>query len=97
FEGYIRADGSPVVWNHINSREDSISEYLFTGLRRIAGVDLNDFQKVFGEQVKDVFSQNWTQIEQYKKDGYLIYDGNQLRFTEKGIDISNTILTEFIF
>lgn len=96
-ETYIKSGGSSVVWSHNNSREDSISEYLFTGLRRIAGVDLNKFQKVFGEPVKNVFSQNWVQIEHYIEDGYLIYDENQLRFTEKGIDISNTILTEFIF
>lgn len=96
FKTYLSAEGASEVWNHLNSREDNISEYLFTGLRRITGVDLNDFQKRFGEQITDVFSQNWTQIERYIEDEYLIYDGNQLRFTEKGIDISNTILTEFI-
>ena len=96
-KAYLRADGLDVVWTHENSREDHISEYLFTGLRRMEGVDLNDFQNRFGEPIESVFSSNWNQIQRYLREGYLTQTGDWLRFTEKGIDISNTILTEFIF
>lgn len=85
------------VWNHVNSREDDISEYLFTGLRKIEGVDLNEFHARFGESIKEVYAHNWNQIERYIRGKYLVNTGNRLRFTKKGIDISNTILTEFIF
>ena len=89
--------GPFTIWNHVNSREEDISEYLFTGLRKIEGVDLNEFYARFGESIKEIYSHNWNQIERYIREEYLVNTGNQLRFTKKGIDISNTILTEFIF
>ena len=89
--------GPFTIWNHVNSREDDISEYLFTGLRKIEGVDLNEFHARFGESIKEVYADNWDHIERYIREEYLMNTGNQLRFTKKGIDISNTILTEFIF
>jgi oxygen-independent coproporphyrinogen-3 oxidase len=107
-ERYIRADmrnngvpgqegGGPfAVWSHHNSREDSISEFLFTGMRKTEGVSLKDFAARFGQPVEEIFSADWRRIQRFIKEGYLIRSGDNMHFTEKGIDISNTILTEFI-
>ncbi|HWQ80470.1 MAG TPA: radical SAM family heme chaperone HemW [Anaerovoracaceae bacterium] len=84
------------VWSHRNSREDSISEFLFTGMRKTEGVNLKEFAARFGRPVEEIFSSNWRRIQRFIEEEYLIHSEDNLRFTEKGIDISNTILTEFI-
>lgn len=90
------ADSPFVRWHHENSREDSISEFLFTGLRKIKGVDLGEFERRFGQPIEAVYSANWSQIQRYLGEGLLIRSGDNLRFSGEGIDISNTILTEFV-
>lgn len=90
------ADSPFVRWHHENSREDSISEFLFTGLRKIKGVDLGEFERRFGQPIEAVYSANWSQIQRYLEEGLLIRSGDNLRFSGEGIDISNTILTEFV-
>lgn len=95
--GHDRRVYSPfVVWSHNNSRADSISEFLFTGMRKTEGVNLKNFVTWFGRPVEDIFSANWHRIQRFFNEGYLIRSGDNMRFSEKGIDISNIILTEFI-
>lgn len=89
-------DSPFLEWCHINSNEENISEYMFTGLRRLAGIDMNDFEIRFGRRMEDVFSTNWRRIKKYIDEGYLIELNGTLRLSIKGIDISNAILREFV-
>ena len=83
-------------WNHENSVSDQMSEYMFTGLRRIDGIDPAHFEKKFNKPLKSAYFKEWPEIERYVKKGFLISDGRGLRLSEKGIDISNKIMSEFI-
>lgn len=85
-----------VRWRHKNSRQETIAEYLFTGLRKIQGIDAADFRERFGQTVEEVYAEGWERIQRYFDEGFLIRSGDRIRFSEKGIDISNTILAEFI-
>jgi len=83
-------------WRHENSFNDDVSEYMFTGLRMTKGIDLNDFENRFGKTLADTYKKEWAAVRRYIGDGLLIIDGRSLRLSEKGIDISNRIMSEFV-
>lgn len=87
---------SPEEWTHSNTQKDNVSEYIFTGLRKIKGLDLQEFNQIFGMTVQEVYREEWPNINQFICDKYLFMDENKLKLTENGIDISNTILAEFV-
>jgi len=81
---------------HKNDLSDDISEYVFTGLRLISGIALDDFEFRFGVSFQDAYKKEWQQIEKYIKDGFLILSDGRLKLSKAGIDISNKIMSEFV-
>lgn len=75
------------------SKEDEMSEYMFLGLRKTKGIDITDFKEEFGTDIKDIFGEA---IEDNIASGLLIHDGNCLYLSKRGIDISNTVMSDFI-
>jgi oxygen-independent coproporphyrinogen-3 oxidase len=100
-EKYIRAaeglvgdaESSLTVWRHENTKEEDISEYLFTGMRKITGVELSDFRARFGVSLESLYEDV---LEKYRQNGLVEIKNGFLRFTETGIDISNRVLAEFV-
>ena len=82
---------------HRNSESDSISEFMFLGLRRIRGVSAAEFKRCFG---KDLFKMFGCQIDKMTAAGLLkscCEKGDiSISLTNKGIDVSNCVFTEFI-
>ena len=82
-----------------SSVEDRIEEYMFLGLRKMEGVSYREFFKIFGRDIHsiyaDVISKGIKQglLEEYNNpaDG-----GVYLKLTSYGIDVSNTVMSEFI-
>jgi len=81
------------VWRHQNTKEENMSEYLFTGLRKRKGIELADFKERFGAAPEEIYGDV---LKKYQKSGLIEIDGGCLRLTEKGVDISNGVLAEFI-
>lgn len=77
----------------ILTKEDAIEEFMFLGLRKIAGVDVMDFQRRFGVPIENVYAK---EIEHNIDKGLLIRQGDILKLTEYGIDICNTVMSDFI-
>jgi oxygen-independent coproporphyrinogen-3 oxidase len=79
-----------------NSENYTIREemgvFVFTGLRKTGGFDINDFEKKFEVDFFDIYDP--ALIERYK--GYLEIRGMNLLLTEEGRDISNSIMAEFV-
>lgn len=95
-EGYIRAiedSGDPCLRVHENSREDSIEEFLFMGMRLVEGISLSRFKSRFSEDVMDIFGDV---IRRHQNEGLLIVEGDRMRFSEKGMDLSNYVLSDMI-
>lgn len=95
-EGYIRAiesDSDAAVRVHENSREDSIEEFLFMGMRLVEGISMSSFKSRFSEDIMDIFGDV---IRRHMGDGLLVIEGDRMRFTEKGMDISNHVLSDLI-
>ncbi|MCI7771648.1 MAG: radical SAM family heme chaperone HemW [Eubacterium sp.] len=77
----------------ILTKEDAIEEFMFLGLRKMAGVDVMDFQRRFGVPIENVYAK---EIEQNIDKGLLIRQGDMLKLTEYGTDICNTVMSDFI-
>ncbi len=76
------------------SLESQMEEFMFLGLRLVKGVDMDLFYRQFGKKAEDVYGDV---IVKYKTLGLIETDGNRLRLTEKGLDVSNTVMAEFCF
>lgn len=73
--------------------KEQMEECMFLGLRMMKGVDINQFEqqfevqfdKIYGKIVKDMVS-----------DGLLVIKDHHLILTERGIDLSNYVMSEFL-
>ena len=87
---------------HQNSDFDNMSEFVFTGLRMTRGINYGEFRARFGIGFEEAFAECMEELEEYIRDGFVRRDvdaeGNRMgiRLTEKGIDISNQILSLFV-
>ncbi len=81
------------------SREDQMEETMFLGLRTMKGVGAEKFYESFGLTLKEVYGEV---IEKLVGQGLLEWTGDApsdsyLRLTERGIDVSNYVMSEFLF
>jgi len=92
---YINFDKKPIIEKHHNSKNDNVSEAIFTGLRKTEGIEISSVlgsESAFWEYFNNIKDVIW----EYEMDGCLIIDQGRIRFTEYGIDISNKILANFV-
>jgi len=75
------------------SDTDRQSEFMILGLRMTDGVSISDFQNRFGRALMRVFGPT---IDGFIRDGLLTLDGDRLRLTPRGVDISNIVFAEFL-
>lgn len=78
---------------HVQKEKDEIEEFMFLGLRCINGIDINEFEKRFGRDIRIVYGQV---IDKYVSSGHLVIDGDRLHLSDKGLDVSNTVMAEFM-
>jgi len=72
---------------------DKISEFMMMGLRMDRGINCSEFKKRFGVRIEEIFSK---QIEKFISLGLMKQCGDNYSLTDMGIDISNSILCEFM-
>lgn len=75
------------------SRKDEMEEFMFLGLRKIKGVSEQDFYKSFKVSMDEEYKDN---IENLIKEGLLVREGDRIRLTDQGIDLSNYALSQFL-
>lgn len=68
------------------TRQEEQEEIMFLGLRKTEGILLT-------EDLLDVYKET---VERLKKQGLLFREGNRIRLTDLGIDVSNYALAEFL-
>lgn len=78
-----------------NSEADSVFEYVFTGLRKTAGIDLSDFERRFGKPFETYYGKLLPYLDRLEREGMICREQGRLAFTLAGLDISNGILSEF--
>ena len=68
------------------SRKDELEETMFLGLRKSEGIILT-------EQMKDIYGET---LERLQREGLLARQGERIFLTDRGIDVSNCVLAEFL-
>ena len=76
-----------------NSKNDNMEEFMFMGLRKINGIDENEFKKRFSININDVYGEI---LNKYIGEGLLIRESGRIFLSEKGIEISNIIMADFL-
>ncbi len=79
---------------HILSKEEKMEEFMFLGLRRMKGISEKRFLNLFQKDIMEVYREK---IEKGVQIGVLWRKDGRIGLTERGIDISNMVLTEFLF
>ena len=75
------------------SRKEQMEEYMFLGLRLTRGIRVAEFEQEFGVKFDDIYGDTCRKLE---TQGLLECKEGTVRLTERGIDISNTVLAEFL-
>lgn len=70
-----------------------MEDYMIFGLRKMAGVSLSRFEKEFGTAAEEIYG---GVIGRYVGMGFLVLEGDRLRLTDAGIDVSNRIFEDFL-
>jgi len=92
----VRFSEAPLMEFHINTKEDDMSEFVFTGLRKTCGISLSEFSRWFGSDFWTVYADRKQELAPYFAAGQLIEEDGMLRLSEQGIDISNGIMAVFV-
>ncbi len=78
---------------HILSQKEHREEFIFLGLRKTEGISEERFEKLFGKSIESYYGEI---LKKYEETGHLIREAGNIRFSDKGIDVSNYILAEFL-
>jgi len=72
---------------------DLMTEFMILGLRMTEGVSTSEFASRFGRDIREVYGDA---IDTHISDGLLTYAGDRLMLTERGLDLANTVMTDFV-
>lgn len=75
------------------TRNDELSEFMFLGLRMISGISKANFQKRF---CTDIYSEYNNDLRDLINASLLIDDGENVKLTPRGIDVSNQVFVRFL-
>ena len=75
------------------SRTERMEEFMILGLRCTKGVSESVFYGRFGRELSEVYG---GQLSKYVGMGLIEHSDGMYRLTERGIDVSNVILSEFL-
>ncbi|MBO4360994.1 MAG: radical SAM family heme chaperone HemW, partial [Eubacteriaceae bacterium] len=75
------------------TREELIGDYLMLALRKTTGINTEDFERRFGEN----FDEKYSDItESFIGDGLLYRNGPFVALTQKGFDFANVVMREYL-
>lgn len=80
-------------WQHNNTKEDNITDYIITGMRKTEGILFDDFNNRFGIGFKHLYGDV---LRKYQNQGLIEVSTDRVSFTEKGFNITNIFLAEFV-
>ncbi len=77
------------------SLQSQMEEFMFLGLRLVEGVSIGEFRRLFGKDIQEVYGEV---IDKYIKLGMMEYSEQDsfLCLTDSGLDVSNTVMAEFL-
>ena len=75
------------------SKEDKEKEFMMLGFRKIEGVDISKFKEKYQENPLYLFRK---ELNKLVSEGLIEVDLNNIRLTNKGLDLANLVFEEFV-
>lgn len=82
-----------IVIEEIQNREDKMKEYMLLGLRKINGININNFRKKFGTTPLYKYNKELTKL---LREELILMDTNNIRLSKKGLNLANMVWEEFV-
>lgn len=76
------------------TERDRMEEFLFLGLRMTDGVSARLFERTFGRTLEDVYGDV---IRRNAERGLLLRSRDRICLSERGLDLSNEVMADFLF
>ncbi|MDF2607420.1 MAG: coproporphyrinogen oxidase [Bacillales bacterium] len=83
----------PILEMNTLSQQEKIEEELFLGLRKIKGININNFRKRYSLDLLNYYN---NEINDLKLSGLLELDGDHLKLTKNGLYFGNDVFMKFI-
>lgn len=78
---------------HFQKRKDEMEEFMFLGLRCIQGISREQFHNRFGVNIEQIYEKP---IRKYLEQGLLLEKDGWICLSDRGIDVSNVIMADFM-
>lgn len=89
----VEKSASPVVEEHELTEADLRAEALFLGMRMMHGVDVSEYNELFGV---DLHAQRQAELDRFREAGLVEFDGDVIRLTRNGALMSNEVFASFV-
>ncbi|MBO6015565.1 MAG: oxygen-independent coproporphyrinogen III oxidase [Lachnospiraceae bacterium] len=90
---YLRGEAADFRECKTLTRQESMEEFVFLGLRMVKGVSMPEFQRRFDVPMREIYG---SVIDKYKGMQLLHESDGCLCLTERGFDVSNRVMAEFL-
>lgn len=92
FKEYEKQPSQKIELEEVGKKQ-KMEEFMFLGLRKIKGISKKEFFHLFQVPIEEIYGEI---IKKYEKTGFLLCGEDRIYFSEKGLDVSNQILSEFL-
>ena len=82
-----------LIFHEKQNKENKMKEYMILGLRKIKGVQIQEFKNKFGENPIYLYRK---ELEKLVNEELIEIDGDEIKLTKKGLDFANLVWEEFI-
>ena len=95
YSKYMLSTDKSIYYDSIETIDEQkhINEYVMLGFRKINGINICDFKNKFNKDFEDIFK---SQIKYYQSIELLCKKNDNYFLSDKGLNISNTILSDFL-
>ena len=83
----------PIEGEEAIDKSTEIEEYCILGIRKINGIDKEEFKKRFNVDIEAIYKDP---IVKHTNRGLIIDNGKAIRLTKKGLDLSNLVEVDFL-
>ncbi len=84
---------TPVSWREELSPESMHFEFFYLGLRRVDGVSMNDFERLFGVSARTLYGRA---LQELAAEGFVRDDGDIISLTSSGIALADSVYERFL-
>ncbi|HEU4435611.1 MAG TPA: radical SAM family heme chaperone HemW [Pyrinomonadaceae bacterium] len=89
----IEQGASPIVEEQELTEADLRAEALFLGMRMMRGVDVREYNEMFGV---DLRAEHASDLDRFREAGLVEFDGDLVRLTRSGALMSNEVFAAFV-